>query len=135
GGFSYGDYLRCGAMAAHSPIMRSVIDAANKGVPIFAVCNGFQIAVECGLFPIIELERGELVGVMPIRNPRPVTDYLSIQNRFRHLFSDDPRALKEREHLQALAEHNIHKYKLTGEGEDPLDTDGADSVRRGGPLR
>ena len=51
GGFSYGDYLRCGAMAAHSPIMRSVIDAANKGVPIFAVCNGFQIAVECGLLP------------------------------------------------------------------------------------
>ena len=51
GGFSYGDYLRCGAMAAHSPIMRGVVEAANKGVPVFAVCNGFQIAVECGLLP------------------------------------------------------------------------------------
>jgi phosphoribosylformylglycinamidine synthase len=51
GGFSYGDYLRCGAMAAHSPIMREVKAAAEKGTPVLAVCNGFQIAVEAGLLP------------------------------------------------------------------------------------
>ena len=51
GGFSYGDYLRCGAMAAHSPIMREVIARANKGVRLLAVCNGFQMLVETGLVP------------------------------------------------------------------------------------
>ncbi len=49
GGFSYGDYLRCGAIAAHSPIMREVIDAANKGLPVLGICNGFQVLVEAHL--------------------------------------------------------------------------------------
>jgi len=51
GGFSYGDYLRCGSMAARSPIMRSVIAAAGRGVPVLGVCNGFQILTESGLLP------------------------------------------------------------------------------------
>ena len=51
GGFSYGDYLRCGAMAAHSPVMREVKTRAEKGVPVLAVCNGFQIAAEMGIVP------------------------------------------------------------------------------------
>ena len=51
GGFSYGDYLRSGAMAARSPIMRAVIDAAGKGVPVLGVCNGFQVLTEAGLLP------------------------------------------------------------------------------------
>jgi phosphoribosylformylglycinamidine synthase len=51
GGFSYGDYLRSGAMAANSPIMRSVVEAANKGVPVLGVCNGFQVLTESGLLP------------------------------------------------------------------------------------
>lgn len=51
GGFSYGDYLRCGAIAAHSPIMSEVIDEAKKGLPILGICNGFQILVEAGLLP------------------------------------------------------------------------------------
>ena len=51
GGFSYGDYLRSGAMAARSPVMRAVIDAAGKGVPVLGVCNGFQILTEAGLLP------------------------------------------------------------------------------------
>jgi len=51
GGFSYGDYLRSGAMAARSPIMRSVADAAGKGVPVLGVCNGFQVLTEAGLLP------------------------------------------------------------------------------------
>lgn len=51
GGFSYGDYLRCGAMAAHSPIMRDVIAKAKAGTPLLGVCNGFQILCEAGLLP------------------------------------------------------------------------------------
>jgi len=51
GGFSYGDYLRSGAMAATSPIMRAVIAAAGRGTRILAICNGFQIAAEAGLLP------------------------------------------------------------------------------------
>jgi phosphoribosylformylglycinamidine synthase len=51
GGFSYGDYLRSGAMAARSPIVRAVVDAANRGVPVLGVCNGFQVLTETGLLP------------------------------------------------------------------------------------
>ena len=51
GGFSYGDYLRSGAMAARSPIMRAVSDAAARGVPVLGICNGFQVLTETGLLP------------------------------------------------------------------------------------
>jgi len=51
GGFSYGDYLRSGAMAARSPIMRSIVEAAGRGVPVLGVCNGFQVLTESGLLP------------------------------------------------------------------------------------
>ena len=51
GGFSYGDYLRSGAMAANSPIMRSVVRAAERGVPVLGVCNGFQVLTESQLLP------------------------------------------------------------------------------------
>src|SRR5581483_9349223 len=49
GGFSYGDYLRAGAMAAHSPVMGAVKEFAERGGPVLAICNGFQIACEAGL--------------------------------------------------------------------------------------
>ena len=51
GGFSYGDYLRCGAIAARSPVVRAVIDAADKGMPVIGICNGFQVLTETGLLP------------------------------------------------------------------------------------
>jgi len=51
GGFSYGDYLRSGAMAARSPVMREVVKRANQGVFVLGVCNGFQIVTETGLLP------------------------------------------------------------------------------------
>lgn len=55
GGFSYGDYLRCGAIARFSPMMQSVIEFANKGGKVLGVCNGFQILCESGLLPGILL--------------------------------------------------------------------------------
>lgn len=51
GGFSYGDYLRCGAIARYSPVMRAVADEAARGTPVLGICNGFQILCEAGLLP------------------------------------------------------------------------------------
>jgi phosphoribosylformylglycinamidine synthase len=51
GGFSYGDYLRSGALASHSPIMQEIKNFASKGGAIFGICNGFQILTESGLLP------------------------------------------------------------------------------------
>lgn len=51
GGFSYGDYLRCGAIARFSPVMKSIIEHANKGKFVLGICNGFQILTEAGLLP------------------------------------------------------------------------------------
>ena len=60
GGFSYGDYLRCGAIAAHSPILREVKARADKGMAVIGVCNGFQIITEAGLLPGILLRNASL---------------------------------------------------------------------------
>jgi len=56
GGFSYGDYLRCGAIARFSPMMQSVIDFANRGGKVLGICNGFQILCESGLLPGVLLQ-------------------------------------------------------------------------------
>ena len=60
GGFSYGDYLRSGAMAANSPVMRAVKDASERGVSVLGVCNGFQILTEAGLLPGALMRNAEL---------------------------------------------------------------------------
>ena len=60
GGFSYGDYLRSGAMAAHSPVMRAVVARAKKGVPVLGICNGFQILTETGLLPGVMMRNAAL---------------------------------------------------------------------------
>ena len=63
GGFSYGDYLRCGAIASHSPIMREVVDAAERGVPVLGICNGFQMLTEAHLLPggLIRNDHGSFI--------------------------------------------------------------------------
>jgi phosphoribosylformylglycinamidine synthase I len=60
GGFSYGDYLRCGAIARFSPMMQSVIEFANKGGKVLGVCNGFQILCESGLLPGVLLKNAHM---------------------------------------------------------------------------
>ena len=60
GGFSYGDYLRCGAMAAHSPIMKDVVKKADAGTPVLGICNGFQILCESGLLPGVLMRNASL---------------------------------------------------------------------------
>ncbi len=80
GGFSYGDYLRCGAMAANSPIMREVIKRAHAGTPVMGVCNGFQILTECGLLPGVLMRNKNLkficknVNLTVQRTLSPFTD-------------------------------------------------------------
>ena len=63
GGFSYGDYLRCGAIAAQSPIMAEVVAAANAGMPVLGICNGFQILVEAHLLPggLVRNDHGDFI--------------------------------------------------------------------------
>ena len=73
GGFSYGDYLRSGALASKSPVMQSVQEAAGKGVPVLGICNGFQILCEANLLPgVLTRNRGlrfidEWVELQPSR--------------------------------------------------------------------
>ncbi len=60
GGFSYGDYLRCGAMAANSPVMKEVVARAHKGVAVLGICNGFQMLTETGLVPGVLMRNADL---------------------------------------------------------------------------
>ena len=60
GGFSYGDYLRSGAIAANSPVMRAVVAAARRGTRLLAICNGFQVAAEAGLLPGVLMPNASL---------------------------------------------------------------------------
>ena len=60
GGFSYGDYLRSGAMAAHSPVMREVVKRAKAGTPVLGICNGFQVLTEAGLLPGVLMHNATL---------------------------------------------------------------------------
>ena len=60
GGFAYGDYLRTGAMAAHSPVMRDVVAKAKRGTPVIGICNGFQVLCEAGLLPGVLMRNASL---------------------------------------------------------------------------
>lgn len=78
GGFSYGDYLRCGAMAAHSPIMRDVVAKARAGTRVLGICNGFQVLTEAGLLPGVLMQNMSLKYIcrdVLIRVERTDTDF------------------------------------------------------------
>jgi phosphoribosylformylglycinamidine synthase len=84
GGFSYGDYLRCGAMAAQSPVMRAVADAAGRGVAVVGICNGFQVLCEAGLLPGSLLRNAGLKYVC-----KPVAlEVTNVQTRFTSGYRD-----------------------------------------------
>src|SRR5712691_8715248 len=80
GGFAYGDYLRCGAMAAHSPIMRDMVAKARAGTPVLGICNGFQVLTEAGLLPGVLMRNASLKFVcrdVRLRVEQPETLFTS----------------------------------------------------------
>jgi len=87
GGFSYGDRLRAGVIAAHSPVIEDVKKLANKGVPILGVCNGFQILVESGLLPGVLLKNNSLnfmckwTNLIVDNNKTPFTNKLKLRQK------------------------------------------------------
>ena len=82
GGFSYGDYLRCGAIAAHSPILREVKARAEKGMAVLGICNGFQIICEAGLLPGILMPNAGLKFVCRNVNLRVETSQSLFTSRY-----------------------------------------------------
>ena len=82
GGFSYGDYLRAGAIARFSPVMQDVIAHANRGGPVLAICNGFQIACEAGLLPGALLRNASLKFVCEVVQVRVETIETLFSNRY-----------------------------------------------------
>lgn len=82
GGFSYGDYLRCGAMAAHSPVMREVVARAGRGTPVLGICNGFQVLTETGLLPGALIRNATLKFVCRDVTVKPETSQSIFTNRY-----------------------------------------------------
>ncbi|MDI1363986.1 MAG: phosphoribosylformylglycinamidine synthase subunit PurQ [bacterium] len=89
GGFSYGDYLRCGAMAAQSPVMKEVVKAADDGMAVVGICNGFQVLCEAGLLPGALLRNEKLKYIC-----KPVAlDIVNSQTRFTGEFGEQREAV------------------------------------------
>jgi phosphoribosylformylglycinamidine synthase len=118
GGFSYGDYLRSGAMAARSPIIRAVIDAANRGVPVIGVCNGFQVLTETGLLPGALMRNGRLNFVS-----RPVP--MIVENR-QTLFTS---GYSQGETIHIPVAHHDGNYQADAETLDRLEGQGRVAFR------
>ncbi len=130
GGFSYGDYLRSGAMAANSPIMREVVTQANRGVRVLGICNGFQILSEAGLLPGVLMRNANLkficrdVWLRVERNDTAFTALytqnsairIPIANHDGNYFADD-------DTLAGLNQDNLVAFRYCDEGGNV--TDGA----------
>lgn len=123
GGFSYGDYLRSGAMAARSPVMRAVADAVDRGVPVLGVCNGFQILTEAGLLPGALARNAELRFVC-----RDVE--LTVEN------ADTPFTSRYRpgEAIRVPVAHHDGNYVADEEVLDRLEGEGRIAFRYRGPV-
>ena len=118
GWFSYGDYLRSGAMAARSPIMQAVIAAADRGVPVLGVCNGFQVLTESGLLPGALLRNAGMNFVC-----REVA--LSVENS-QSLFTA---AYQQGERIVIPVAHHDGNYFADGETLDRLEGEGRVAFR------
>ena len=123
GGFSYGDYLRSGAMAARSPIMQAVTDAAGKGVPVIGVCNGFQVLTEAGLLPGALMRNAGLHFVC-----RPVG--LKVENS-QSIFTA---AYQAGEEISIPVAHHDGNYQADAETLDRLEGEGRVAFRYTGEV-
>ena len=115
GGFSFGDYLRCGAMAAQSPVMREVVKRAKAGVPTVGICNGFQVLCEAGLLPGVLMRNANLRFVcrdvhLRVENPQTAFTHryeggqvirIPVAHHDGNYFIDEPglEALQERDQI------------------------------------
>ena len=123
GGFSYGDYLRSGAMAARSPIMRAVTEAAGRGVPVLGVCNGFQVLTEAGLLPGALMRNAGLSFVS-----RPVS--LTVENS-QSLFTA---RYKQGETISIPVAHHDGNYQADAETLDRLESEDRVAFRYTGEV-
>jgi phosphoribosylformylglycinamidine synthase len=123
GGFSYGDYLRSGAMAARSPIMQAVSEAAGKGVPVLGVCNGFQVLTEAGLLPGALMRNAGLHFVCR-------TVGLKVQNS-QSIFTS---AYKAGEEINIPVAHHDGNYQADAETLDRLEGEGRVAFRYTGEV-
>jgi len=123
GGFSYGDYLLSGAMAARSPIMRAVSDAAGRGVPVLGICNGFQVLTEAGLLPGALMRNAGLHFVC-----RPVG--LKVENS-QSIFTS---AYRSGEEISIPVAHHDGNYQADAETLDRLESEGRVAFRYTGEV-
>jgi phosphoribosylformylglycinamidine synthase len=118
GGFSYGDYLRAGALAAHSLVIREVVIRANAGVPVLGICNGFQILTECGLLPGVLMRNAGLKFIC--RDVRLRVD--AADTVFTHDYSD-------RQIIRIPVAHNEGNYFADDETLNRLDGENRVALR------
>jgi phosphoribosylformylglycinamidine synthase I len=123
GGFSYGDYLRSGAMAARAPIMRAVTEAAARGVPVIGICNGFQVLTEVGLLPGALMRNAGLAFVC-----RPVA--LTVANS-QSLFTA---AYRAGETIHVPVAHHDGNYQADEATLDRLEGEGRVALRYAEPV-
>ena len=123
GGFSYGDYLRSGAMAAQAPIMRAVTEAATRGVPVIGICNGFQVLTETGLLPGALMRNAGLAFVC-----RPVA--LTVANS-QSLFTA---AYQAGETIHIPVAHHDGNYQADEATLDRLEGEGRVALRYAEPV-
>lgn len=118
GGFSYGDYLRCGAMAAHSPIMQEVKKAAAQGRHILGICNGFQILTEAGLLPGALMRNRSLHFICK-----------TVQLRVENTQSSFTRGYTKQQQIQVPIAHHDGNYVIDADGLKQLEDDQAIAFR------
>lgn len=125
GGFSYGDRLRAGVIAAHSPVIKDVQKMANKGIPVLGVCNGFQILVESGLLPGVLLKNDSLnfmcewTNLVVENNNTPFTNKLKLDQKIPiPIANGEGRYYADEDTLKQLKKKNqiVFRYEETVNG-------------------